>query len=246
MAKYIVGMKMQFSSFKTQEELTNELANAIHGILLESIHQCDKAFMVVSGGKTPIELFKTLSLKELPWNQVVITLADERCVDAQSPECNEHLVRRYLLQNKARNACFMSLYNTNLEITENIKQLEQSLSEIPAFDVVILGMGIDGHTASLFPCSKEFQEGLVNEKKSVLVVNPKTAPYQRISLTKKRLLTSKHVFLHLVGEKKKQVLEESMLINDPLERPIVAFLNEKTANIKIMYAPEIGEMVCIQ
>ncbi|WP_058481098.1 6-phosphogluconolactonase [Legionella waltersii] len=237
---------MQFHSFKTTEQLTQELSDSISTILLSAIRERGNAFMVVSGGKTPIDLFNALSQKELPWERVIITLADERCVDVQSPESNEHLVRNYLLQNKAKNANFISLFHADFVLSDHLQQLERTISQLPSFDVVVLGMGEDGHTASLFPCSNELLEGLTNDRQSVLLVHPQKAPFQRISLTKKRLLNSQNVFLHLVGQKKKLALQEFLLTNNPFERPIVSFLNDKMANVNIMYAPSLGENECIQ
>lgn len=233
---------MQFHSFKSANELTSEMSDTISRILLSAIHERGRAYMVVSGGKTPIDLFNDLSHKTLPWEKVFVTLTDERCVDVKSPESNELLVRNHLLQNNADKAEFFGLFNANEQLTDNIQRIDDLLSQLPVFDVVILGMGEDGHTASLFPCSKEFYDGLVNQDKSVLIVNPQTAPFKRISLSKKRLFNSKHVFLHLLGQKKRRVLEESLLINNPIVRPIVAFLNDETVNIRIMYAPAEGEV----
>ncbi|MGK0511928.1 MAG: 6-phosphogluconolactonase, partial [Chromatiales bacterium] len=107
---------------------------------------------------------------------------------------------------------------------------------LPTFDAVILGMGEDGHTASLFPCSAQIEEGLSDGAPAVLAVEPQTAPYQRMSLSLPRLLDSRHIFLHLVGSNKLTVLNKAMAEHDVLAMPIRAFLHHPVAQVTVMYS----------
>jgi 6-phosphogluconolactonase len=103
------------------------------------------------------------------------------------------------------------------------------------FDVLILGMGEDGHTASLFPCSKELQAGLdLNSGKKYIAVQPTTAPHQRMSLTLPALLASSHIFLHLTGSAKQAVVAQA-LASTETQMPIKAVLDR--ANVQLMWAP---------
>jgi 6-phosphogluconolactonase len=226
--------KMQLHSFDTEHLLTQDLMTQLTLILSQAIAQRGQAYLVVSGGKTPVALFKALAQTELPWDKVTITLADERCLPLDDENRNEHLVRQYLLQDKAAKAHFLSLYD---EQHQDITRIEQDIALLPTFDAVILGMGEDGHTASLFPCSDELQMGLDDNAAALLFITPKTASYQRVSLSKKRLLNSQVIFLHLRGQNKLAVLHQAMAQPNPMLMPVSAFLNNNYANVQVMYAP---------
>ena len=104
------------------------------------------------------------------------------------------------------------------------------------FDVLILGMGEDGHTASIFPCSEQVQQGLDLESgNTYIAVQPTTAPNQRMSLTLPALIDSKNIFLHLTGESKKEVLQQVLSGDDEAAMPIRAVLNN--APVELMWAP---------
>ncbi|MCI5139356.1 MAG: 6-phosphogluconolactonase, partial [Candidatus Electrothrix sp. AR1] len=141
-------------TFQNPEILVAELADKIGQSLLKSIVAHGRASLAVSGGSTPKPLFKLLSDVDIPWQDVVITLVDERWVDPSDPASNEQLVRQYLLQNRAAAATFIGLKNSSPTAAQGEAQCEQELRRIPRpFTVLILGMGNDGHTASLFPGS---------------------------------------------------------------------------------------------
>lgn len=226
---------MQFHEFSSANELNLELAKQISDILAEAVVARGQGFLVISGGKTPIELFKCLAKTNLPWEKVTVSLADERCVDIEATDRNEALVKKYLLQDHAKKAKWISLYDEQSH--DNLNPLEKTFSGLPTFDAVILGMGEDGHTASLFPCSQELSSGLANNAPSVLFVTPKNAPFKRVSLSKTRLMNTHHLFLHLVGVKKHQVFNQAMAGDDSLEMPIRAFIHQQQLPLQVMYAP---------
>lgn len=228
---------MQLHSFINADLLNNDLAHMIAKSLNTAVAQRGHAYLVVSGGKTPIELFKILAQSDISWDNVTITLTDERCVNADDSARNEGMVKEYLLQHKARTARFISLYDDHVNLIDGLNLVEQEISSLPTFDVVILGMGEDGHTASLFPCSHELSKGLDDNAPAVLLIQPKTAPYQRVSLSKKRLLNSRAIFLHLIGPKKWSVLDQALTNSDPMIMPISAFLHNRNPNVQVMYAP---------
>jgi 6-phosphogluconolactonase len=228
--------KMQLHSFSDTNLLNSDLAQQISNILFQAVQERGHAYLVVSGGKTPIELFKLLAKSTIPWDKVTVTLADERCVGLKDADRNERLIKDFLLQSEAKAAEFLSLYDEQLDSLSSLQEVERTIAALPTFDVVILGMGEDGHTASLFPCSEELDSGL-NGQAAVLLVNPQTAKHQRVSLSKKRLLDSRAIFLHLVGQKKNTVFNQAMAERDPRVMPVSAFLNAHNANIQVMYAP---------
>lgn len=227
---------MKFHQFNNSKELTSNLVNKIKQNLCDAIKQRGQAYLVVSGGKTPVELFKSLAKTPLPWDKVIITLADERCVERTCEFSNEYLVKNHLLQDHAKSAQWVGLYDEQDNSSLRLKTLEQQLASFPFFDVVLLGLGEDGHTASLFACSEELEAALDEDAQAISIINPQSAPYQRLSLSKKRLLQSHAIFLHFTGETKKAVLEKALVESDPLRWPISAFLNKP--QLQVMYAHE--------
>ncbi len=228
---------MQLHSFSDATLLHGDLVKQITHILECAIKQRGHAYLVVSGGKTPIDLFKILSQTKIQWEKVTITLTDERCVALEDKDRNERLVKHYLLQHEADKAQFISLFDEHINITESVQKTSSLLASLPTFDIVILGMGEDGHTASLFPCSKELKYGLSDSATAVFLATPQTASHQRVSLSKNRLLNSHVIFLHLIGPKKRSVFNQALAEYDPLSMPIRAFLNNQSTNMHVMYAP---------
>lgn len=229
---------MQLHNFRDAGLLNEALAHQVSTILNDAIRQRGVAYLVVSGGKTPVGLFEILAQTPICWEKVTITLADERCVSLESTSRNERLIRDYLLQHSARNATFISLFDERIDQDEGIKNTAEIMASLPAFDVVILGMGIDGHTASLLPGSKELSDALDDQAAAALIITPENAPCQRISLSKKRLLDSRIIFLHFVGREKRAVFNRALAEHNTLIMPVSAFLNDQKTNVQLMYAPE--------
>lgn len=227
---------MQLNHFNDSDRLNEQFVSDIITILSEAIEKRGQGYLVVSGGSTPKALFQKLAQADLNWQRVTITLSDERYLPPTEADSNENLVRRYLLQDKAANARFISLYSDKATQAERLNDIENRLKPLPEFDIVILGMGEDGHTASLFPCSDEINHGLHDERRIVLNVQPKTAPYARVSLSKHRLLKSRHVFLHLIGEKKLAVLNLALAAGEAIAMPIRAFLQHPGTDVQVMFA----------
>ncbi len=230
-----MGLSTQI--FSDKGSLVTTFADQIVSILASAISEHGRATLVVSGGSTPLPLFAELSQRDLAWAMVDVTLADERWVDENHADSNAKLVKENLLQNKAASAHFVPLYSDLADATDGVHEAESRLSSLSQpFDVLILGMGEDGHTASLFPCAKQIDEGLsLSSGRICLAVQPETAPHQRISLTLPALLNSKHVFLHLTGEKKKAVLQDAMENYTEREKPITAIVNRTP--VTLMWAP---------
>ncbi|KTD17071.1 6-phosphogluconolactonase [Legionella jordanis] len=227
---------MKLHRFQNPEELNQQFAKQITECLAKAIHQRGHAYLAVAGGKTPLGLFKELADADLAWEKITITLTDERFISPTDPDSNEFQIKQHLLKNKAANAQFISLYQPNIDELEGQEALQNRMSSVPAFDVVLLGMGEDGHTASLFPCSKELAQGLETTD-NFLIVHPGKAPYKRISLSKARLLKSRNIFLQLVGTNKLNTLEKALSGADPLEMPIRVFLHHPEVDLQIMFAP---------
>ncbi len=210
-------------TFLDRESLDQALATNVASRLQAGIAERGSAHLVVSGGSTPIQLFSILADADIEWGRIVVLLADERWVPVDHEDSNERLVRETLLTGKAQAAQFLSLLPTPGDEITNIAGLSTLLGSLPKFDVVLLGMGEDAHTASLFPCAAALREGLTTEQ-GALITRPRNAPHQRVSMSKRRLQATEHGVIHIVGEKKKAVLELARKSGDELRYPISAFL----------------------
>lgn len=147
-------MSLQTHEFASTEALNEEFATKIIAILQIAIAEKGQASLIVSGGNTPKPLFAALSQADLDWSKVVISLADDRWVDTNDAASNDKLVREYLLVGNAAAATFISLKHDFADANDAVSACEAALSNVKMpFDVLILGMGEDGHTASLFPLS---------------------------------------------------------------------------------------------
>ncbi|MET1218924.1 MAG: 6-phosphogluconolactonase [Glaciecola sp.] len=229
-------MPLITNEFSDAASLTESFADRIVGIVQHALVEKGHATIVVSGGRTPIALFQTLSQADIAWENVTITLADDRWVDVHDDASNDKLVRTHLLQNHAAKASFITLKHDVEDAADAVELCEAALAAITLpFDVLILGMGEDGHTASLFPCSEQIAAGLdLNSNKKYIAVQPTTAPHQRMSLTLPALLASRNIFLHLTGESKKDVILKALQANE-IDMPIKAVLDR--ASVNLMWAP---------
>ncbi len=224
-------------AFTSREALDVALAESISQILNQAIKEKGKASIAVSGGSTPKGLFSILSKTNIDWSKVTVTLADERWVALDSKDSNTRLVHENLLQNKAAAAKFFHLKQGEEFSEDTLNDLNVAANKtLLPLDVLILGMGEDGHTASLFPCSKQIKQGLETDE-ALLKVIPTTAPHQRITFSFKALQRSENTFLHLCGENKKIVLEQALNGQDVLTMPIRAFLHHPTLRTEIYWAP---------
>ena len=228
---------MEILEFENTSALDIALAEQITAMLTADINATGSASLVVSGGRTPMGFFHLLSQQDLNWSAVTVTLADERWVDHRHQDSNEKLVRENLLINNAVQANFVSAKNAASDAVDGEADLEQSLAAIGRFTVVILGMGDDGHTASLFPDAEALALGLdMNSGRTAIAVTPPVAPHQRISMTLPRLLDAQQVVIHISGAGKQAVLQAARKGDDIAELPIRAILHQQIAPLKIYWA----------
>lgn len=223
------------NQFSSRDELDQTFASQVAQQLQSAIDTKGRASIAFSGGSTPKGFFKALSQTDIAWDKVTVTLADERWVDVQDNDSNARLLSENLLQNNAKQARFFSLkqngdFDQNY-LNELTKQAQQQLLPL---DVTILGMGEDGHTASIFPCSAQVNEGLdVTAKPALIKVVPTTAPYERVTFNFSALINSSNLYLHIVGQSKQEVLNKALADDNAVEMPIRAFLqsDQQTCNI---------------
>lgn len=195
----------------TPEALAQQLAKDVAAALIAAINERGKATLVVSGGSTPLPMFTCLAKDDaVDWSAVTITLADERAVPVGHADSNESFVHTHLLRDAAAAARFVSLLPADLSAVDQLDEVSQRVGEMgEEFDVVLLGMGTDGHTASLFPDAPELKAAMEMED-AVTALHPPSVSQARISMSAKRLLATRHLWLHISGERKSQVLDEAL------------------------------------
>mgnify|MGYP003957894975 FL=1 len=228
---------MNMVEFENTSALDIELAEKVAALLAADILARGKASLVVSGGRTPMGFFHLLSQQLLGWSSVTVTLADERWVDADHQDSNEKLVRENLLINEAHQAQFISLKSAAENAVDAESECEQALASAGQFTVVILGMGDDGHTASLFPGTEALALGLdMNSGRTAIAVTPTAAPHQRMSMTLPRLLNAGQVIIHISGSSKQDVLLAAQNGDNAAELPIRAILGQQVAPLSVYWA----------
>jgi 6-phosphogluconolactonase len=221
----------------SRSEMESKLVAEIAQTLAQDIEHKGRATLLVSGGSTPLNLFKLLSNADIEWSKVTVSLVDERFVPDGHKDQNGELVKANLLQNKALKAQFIPLVQNAEDATSNLDQVRSSFSSnhFP-LSVVILGMGTDGHTASLFPDAPELDEGMdLNQSEWLMITNPKVAPHQRITFTRKALLNTNRLILHCYGQEKALILKEAEQKLDYHIYPIAAFMGQDMIDLEVYW-----------
>lgn len=216
-------MKPIQQQFANQQAMVEALGSFVVERLQQAIEQRGHALLAVSGGKTPAALFDRLSQQSLDWGKVFITLADDRWLPPDHADSNTRLVRQHLLQGAAAAAQFAPLVNAAPTPEKGLAQAGERFNALPQpFDLILLGMGDDGHTASLFPCAPQLQQAL-STSEPLVAIHPQTAPYGRISLSPAALRQSRQNILLISGANKQAVLQQA-LHDGPVEQMPVRLL----------------------
>jgi 6-phosphogluconolactonase len=202
----------------SQAELNVRLAQDIAQRLAAAIQARGFAVLSVSGGKSPVALFEALRVIDIDWSRVRVTLVDERCVPRIHPDSNALLVQTHLLQDLAAKAQLVFMVASAAEPlgspSAQAKSASMALTAAGVADVLLLGMGADGHTASLFPDAPNLTDALDlrNTQTCVsieLAHPPANAPYARITQTLAQILSARHIVLPLTGTDKLNTLQQA-------------------------------------
>lgn len=224
--------------FADAAALAAVLAEGVAALLQAGLGQRGQASLVVSGGRSPEAFLRVLGAKALDWSRVFVTLADERWLPPGHADSNAGMVRRTLLQGPAAAARFVPLYGGEGTPEEGVEAARLRLSALPRpFDAVVLGMGEDGHTASLFPGAAGLAALFEADAPVLAAVHPPAAPHARITLTLPALLDARHVFLQIQGAAKEAVLERAAAGGDPLRFPIAAVLAQRRVPVHVYCTP---------
>jgi len=211
-----------FRAFETRELASLTLANELENILESAIGARRAAALVVSGGTSPAPMFRQLRERLLDWSKVTVVPSDEREVPLSHPDRNERMIREELLQGPASGATLCSLIPPG---------------DVPArFDAVVLGMGSDGHTASLFPDSPDLDTALAATEPLARLEVPRLGSH-RVSLTPAALLDTGHLFLLFFGEDKREIFERARSSGLVHEYPVRAILHQERVAVEVYWAP---------
>lgn len=219
--------QLQWREYSDPAQLAEGLADQVAGWLEQALASRERASLAVSGGRTPVAFFKALARRALPWSRVDITLVDERWVGISDDASNERLVRTHLLSGPPREARFVGLKVDAESPEQGLAACEERLAELSwPLDVAVLGMGNDGHTASLFPGTDGLAQALAPDNPHrCAAIRPLTVPHPRMTLTYAALASARHRALLIQGDDKLIVLEDALGdLNNPQVMPIRAFL----------------------
>ena len=226
--------------FEHRSAMFDTLAREVTESLAQAIDQRGEATLVVSGGSTPKPLFDLLSGADLDWSKVTVTLADERWVDKAHKDSNGLLIRETLLRDRAAAARFVSLKTEDPSPEQGEPELEDRLQrDLKApLDFVLLGMGTDGHTASLFPGGDQLARAL-NAPGGVrcCAIRAPGAPQARMTLTAPFLLKSRQIAVLCTGETKARVFSDALAPGPKEDLPIRAILRQGRTPVTFYWAP---------
>lgn len=223
---------MHWHRYETKKIQSQALAKRVATELRAALQHKSRASLVVPGGSTPVAFFQEFSKSALDWTRVDILPSDERFVPLTSSRSNTRLIQENLQQNAAAESKLIPFWQPDTTAENMAKQLAHALPT--PFDVCVLGMGADMHTASLFPHTKNLARALndPNDEK-VFVVQPEDQEI-RLSLSAPVLAGAKHMHLLIIGVEKKQALERAALIENAHLAPIKALII-KHNNINVHY-----------
>jgi 6-phosphogluconolactonase len=234
----MMSSEPQAQRYADMETLSRELASQLARGLGAAIAARGLASLVVSGGKTPVRLFEVLRAQTLDWSRVCIALADERWVDVKDAGSNERLVRDVLMQDKAAAARFLGLKNGAPTPDLGAVSAWETFARVPRpFDAVVLGMGDDGHTASLFPGSPNLPNALnPTAVAGCLGMWAPVAPHPRMSLNLTALLDSRRVVLLINGESKWTTYVAACAAGPVQDMPVRAILRQSRTPVDVMWS----------
>ena len=217
---------MKIKEYADRDMLAIDVANDLAGDIKSALLHHDLVSLAVPGGTTPGPVFDSLCAADLEWNRVRVLPTDERCVPSDHMRSNERLIRERLLTNRASAAQYVPLYVVGHEPEDVLPEIESLINPILPLSVLVLGMGEDMHTASLFPRMEGLGAALDSHAPTLAVARTDEQPEARITLTAPVLdgALSKHLIIF--GTAKREALERAFSL-PPEEAPIAAVLSGK-------------------
>jgi len=235
----------QWNEFPDQQQLVQKLADVIEVSINQSITERGRAILALSGGSTPKPLFAELAIRKINWSAVIITLVDERWVDETHELSNAAFMKTFLLSKMPEKAKFVPLYHVAENPAGSLIHVlrdycvatDSSIDRPAAFDVVVLGMGNDGHTASFFPDASNIAELVSgNTDDALQCCESETTQVPRITWSLPILLNTQMLVLHITGSSKRAVFERALSASDATELPIRSAIFQQQSKLNVYYA----------
>lgn len=215
-------------TYPSADALAAAAAQGVEAALAGGLAARARASLVATGGRAPGPVYDRLHAATIDWARVIVTLSDERCVDPDAPESNARLVRERLLTGEPGKAHFIPLWP---------EPQPAVLQALLPFDAVLLGMGEDGHVASLIPGSPALAEGMHAPPGKLTLAVPAgvgSPPLARITLTMRAITDARAIFLLIAGEAKRQVIARAL---DGEDLPVRALLAQDQVPVRVLWAP---------
>jgi len=221
---------MKLIEYPDREMMMIDLANKLAGELAGYLTHSDKACLAVPGGSTPGPVFDALCAADLAWDKVCVMLTDERWVPESSDRSNTRLLRERLLTDRAAAARYLPLYAAAPQPEDRLDELTTAVvAELP-LSVLLLGMGADMHTASLFPGADRLAEALDDHEPALMAMRAPGAPEPRITLTAPVLKGAMSTHFVITGIDKREAVERAYTLNDPMVAPVTEMLPGSTVH----------------
>ena len=215
------------------------LADTAAAVIAQALGAPEARSFIATGGTTPGPTYDRLAKRDIDWSQITVTLSDERWVAPTAPESNERLIRTRLLKHRAAAASFLPLKGNGASPEEDAAAAETGLRGLTPFAAVLLGMGADGHVASLFPGAPGLAAALDpgDRRLCIGVDQAGLDPHvPRVSLTVRALLSSALVVVLITGEEKRAVVER-VGDDSAFQPPVAAILRQERVPVRILWAP---------
>jgi 6-phosphogluconolactonase len=215
-------------TYPTAAALAEAAAHGVEACLADGLRTRGRASLVGTGGRSPGQAYERLRKAKVDWARVIVTLSDERCVEPTAPEANARLLKDSLLQGEPAKSHFIPLWP---------EPEEAVLRALLPFDAVLLGMGEDGHVASLIPGDPGLSEGMNPKGEHLTLPVPAgigSPPLPRITLTLSALLQARAIFLLIAGGAKREVIARAEAGGD---LPVRAILAQDQVPVRVLWAP---------
>ncbi len=223
------GERMKMIEYPSADQMMHDVADVLGRALFGALARQSKVSFAVPGGSTPGPVFDVLSEIDLDWSRVHVMLTDERWVPESDAQSNAALIRKRLLIGRAARAQFTPYYSADKEIAAAAASLSNELSETLPIDVMLLGMGADMHTASLFPGSGGLKDALAADAPMFLPITVSGQEAQRFTLTAPVLRAARDTHILITGTDKRDALDRAASLSEA-DAPIQTVLPRATVH----------------
>ena len=221
-------------TYATSAELAAAAAAAATGALEAALDERGAASLVGTGGRSPAPVYDLMAQAKLDWRRIAVTLSDDRFVPVDSPDSNERLLRERLLTGPAAAARFVPISTAADSVEAAAEKVEADVRAMAPYDVMLLGMGEDGHVASLIPGSPVLDLGMDPHGTRFCLGIPAgvgSPPLARVTMTMPALLQARLILVLISGAKKRDIVEKGNGL------PVHALLEQAKAPVRVLWTP---------